>query len=215
MYDSEHIYECPSCDKKYRSVSGNYEPGRIERNWSDGFIESYRRYSFPLITRCDKCYSFFWIPSNGGFQNQDARNIKQGLFKSDDTMTNDFPVVRKLTPGEIAEALAIHNYHNPEDEKYLRTRLWWTINDPLRKDIQSDVVPEFRTLFEENLEAMIYKTKADSSESLFILAEMNRELGQFTEAKILIEKLKGVLCGKTIAKFRKKIEGKETRVFQI
>jgi hypothetical protein len=176
------IIECPSCRCKYQNSTGKYGLERGNEIWSDGYNKNEKIHNFPLITRCSECLSYFWISATRDSGDAGSQMVIPGLFDTKVSEKSSFPEVRKLNPDEFAETIALKKYQNPDEEIYLRTRLWWTINDQLRDGKQSEIPAELKTLFEENLETLIYKTLADSSHNLMVLAEMHRELGLFDDA---------------------------------
>jgi hypothetical protein len=183
------------------------------RNWSDGFRSNDAFYEITRITRCDVCYEYFWITEPIRNDLKDRQILMITLQKPEITDNEVFKTIRKLNVDEYAEALAMKKYHNPEDEMFIRTRLWWSINHPVRNSLREDIEPEMLALFEENLETLIYKTRPDGSAPLFLLAEMNRELGLFREAEKFLNQINDDSFAGPRAKMLGKITSRDKKVF--
>jgi hypothetical protein len=215
MHNLAKIIQCPGCEQKYRNKSVVYWLDREGKIWSDGYKSNDIANEFPLITRCDECYDYFWISDAGILRSTKSRLFCLALNHIEVSGKNNFQCVRKLTPEEYAEAIAIKKYRNQEEERYLRTNLWWAINTPFRNGKPAEISPELNPLFEENLETLIYKTPADSPENLLLLAEIHRELGLFNEAKQYLDHVTGNKYRKRIFKMNEKIKSQDKRVFLV
>lgn len=102
---------------------------------------------------------------------------------------------------------------NNEKKYWLRTRLWWAINDLIRNQVsflklfrklvserrifdfikskihQKKLFHHYNTLFRENIEQLIKLVNPDDEGAYFLLAEMHREIGQFRKARHYINKV--------------------------
>ncbi|NTV83445.1 MAG: hypothetical protein HGA23_03970 [Bacteroidales bacterium] len=183
--------------------------------WSDGYNSHDIAHEYPLITRCDECYGYFWVSSVSRFNQKDHHLISFAIHKQIHPGKNKYKPIRKLVPEEYADVLALKRYRDLEEERYLRTHLWWTINDPLRSGIQEDIAPELKELFEENLEALIYKTPLNGAESQLTLAEIHRELGLFRQAEKHLDKVADRKYEQFLLKMRQRIEINDRRIFLV
>jgi hypothetical protein len=213
MVNRIQIIECPTCGCKYLNSSGRYGLQRVNKIWSDGYNPNENVHDFPLITRCGECLSYFWISATMASGSAESQMVLPGLFDPKVKRKSSFPEARKLNPDEFAETIALRKYQNPDEEKYLRTRLWWTINDQLRYGNQGVVPEEYKTLFEENLETLIYKTPADSPHNLMVLAEMHRELGLFDDATRYLDLVQDEKYEPFALKVKQKINMGDKKVF--
>ncbi len=196
------VVACPVCGKQYRNKFGKFIKCREGKLWSDGYRANNPVHVAPLFSRCRECYAYFRIADSSAAVDPD--------ILADDGI----PVVRILKPGELAETLALKSYRDPEEEKYLRTQLWWALNGPVRSG-QAGIDPEFVVLFEENLETLIYKTISNGPESRLMLAEMHRELGLLNEAMRFLDQARDLKFNDFCEKMREKIEKGERRVFLV
>jgi hypothetical protein len=182
------------------------------RRWSDGYRSNDTSYEIARITRCDICYEYFWVTDPTSIDLRE-RQVLIAIHKPDNADNEEFKPLRKLNVEEYTEALAREKYQNPAEERFIRTRLWWNINHPVRNSVQEELDPDLKIIFEENLEALIYKTPADEDDNLFLLAEMNRELGLFREAEKHLNLVNDGLLKPKILKMKEKIAAKDKKVF--
>jgi len=215
MQSPTKIIQCPNCEQVYRNKSVIYWLENEKKIWSDGYMENDIKQEFPLIMLCDECYDYFWIKGMGKSKHPGPGVKRLALNKVEVSGKYDFLNIRKLTPEEYAEAIAMKKYRNREEERYLRTNLWWAINAPFRSGGPDDISPERYPLFEENLETLIYKTPADSPENLLVLAEICRELGLFSKSEKYLNQLPVKSYKPVIIKMKEKIINKEKKVFQL
>lgn len=213
MHNHAKIIQCPACKLEYRNRSVIYWLEKDVKTWSDGFKSNDIAHEYPIITRCDECYHYFWISGVRLLEHNGPRMIQIAINQHGTHEPQTVPVIRKLKPEEYGEVLALKNYRDNGEEKYLRTHLWWSINTPLRNGMLKDIAPDLKPLFEENLETLIYKTPAESPDKLFTLAELHRELGLFNEALSYLDQLSGNGYGKSIPLMKQKILNQDRRVF--
>lgn len=206
---------CPACEQKFRNKSVIYWFDQAGKFWSDGYRSNDIAHEIPLITRCDECFVYFWIAPVHKPLSINSKMVRMELNPLDLSGNIRFKQVRKLTTEEFAEALALKKYEDQEEEKYLRKHLWWAINHPKRQEVPDEVSPELHSLFEENLETLIYKTPPESHENLIELAEMNRELGLFNESEKFLNRIVNGYSRDLVLKMREKIEMKNKMVFQV
>lgn len=173
--------------------------------WSDGYNSSDPACVYPMITRCDRCLHYFWIRS-------DYQNIRNSTPKII-SMLPEFPHTRRLNAFELAEVITSHSFNNPGTETYLRKLLWWTINDIYRFNSNLEVETSMKSLFEENLESLIYKNPPQSPENHLQLAEIYRELNQFNQARQCLHLVKSPSLEKFVNQMNLKIDEMDNRVF--
>ena len=213
MHNPVKIIQCPTCEQKYRNGSVIYWLEHHNKIWSDGYRSCDISNELPLITRCDECYSYFWIAPVSNPSGRKSGLVWLSLNPIHSPGKFSIQPVRKLAPEEFAEVLALKKFTSPEEERYLRIQLWWAINYPLRNGKPLEISVEMAELFEENLETLIYKTPANGPENLLTLAEMNRELGQYREALQYLDRVRDPDYRPIIQKLRQKITLEDRWVF--
>jgi hypothetical protein len=207
---------CPVCNTNYRKQSVICWLNREYEVWSDGYRNLDISHEFPMITRCDVCFNYFWVRNSRKPGYKVPGDLKLGINRVESKEMDKHLRIRNLTPEELADTLALKVYRDQDEERYLRFNLWWTINSIHRNGHTEEISPEIQEIFNENLETLIYKTSPDSPENLIILAEMYRELGQFKDASKRLDLLGGTLSGVAVSlKMRQKIAQGDKKVFLI
>ena len=123
--------------------------------------------------------------------------------------------------------------YDDEKETYLRTKLWWSINNIIRnlstwqsarnlgqlrgilkhrrKSLQ--LFSKYKPLLDQNLDRMIFLYIKSTEADLLFLANMYREKGNFKKAQDVLSKFTGNK-GKAYHKIKRKIRQKVSRVIQ-
>ena len=98
--------------------------------------------------------------------------------------------VKNLSEFEYLEAISNGMAKNKDQELYLRTYAWWTINDLIRYRAIVDQVENEQSIFSpeaiQNLKNLYSKFDAEKQQERLLKAEIARELGQFEEASSLL-----------------------------
>ena len=205
--------ECPRCGQGYIKrtlVSGNTFGGRL---WSDGKAEYPMMPDFPVITRCDHCLNYFWVNGSQDLDDPLSHQRRAGLVRDDILSSEEMPFVRFLTVDEYADALMRRKYKGARQHKQLRMLLWWAINDTVRDDHRSDILPEYTDYFEENLETLIRLSPTEGAENLLLQAEMHRELGLFGEALSYLSMIRDEEYQPIVVKMKDQIARRNRNVF--
>jgi hypothetical protein len=175
----EIIY-CPFCNAVYQKqslISGNTFGGI---HFSDGQHFYPMLPSHPQLTICDTCNNFFWVKDL-----ESTENMRD--YQGDD----DPPFVRWPEQEEWIRALSQVIFRDPTEEIYIRTHLWWVLNNKFRVEDRikpaNEVFPG--KLYEENLFALLRLHMAGKNPDYLLLAEMHRELGFFEKALELLEQI--------------------------
>jgi len=151
-------------------MSSNTFGGKL---FSDGKMIAMMSPDIPLITKCTKCTTIFWLNKT----NQVEEPQKNTPIESAD----------HLTIAGYLVAVADKNYNSREQEIFLRKRIWWGFNDKVRAG-----QPQFETENDEkNFRANVYRLldllDPHDSYHCMMIAELHRNLGNFLESeKILL-----------------------------
>jgi hypothetical protein len=212
MAPDDFIINCPVCSKKYWidfSIKGlNKRCGK----WSDGFKEGDIVFYGQLLMRCDECFGYSWTEVDTPGRNE-IGNITESFSIEKLSENETIKELRPLNPDEYAEAIALRCYNSPEVEQVLRKRLWWKINDPIRIGKQKWIDPKWKTLFEENLESLIYRMQRNEQKNLLMLAEIHRELGLFAKAGNYLDLIKTASGKADVSEMRARISERDPLVF--
>lgn len=182
----DNIIECPHCRglaKISIIVSGNTF-GAVR--WTDGKMEAPMLPDQTKLTKCNNCDKFYWL--------EDAAIIGEyDWFNGEDAIPEEWKkaqAVQDLDISALVEALDQALGDTPDREKYLRTRLWWALNDLIRQRDHVDVFLHHKELFYNNLQAIdvLLQSSHDGADQL-IRAEIAREAGDFDKCLELLSNI--------------------------
>lgn len=143
------------------------------------------------ISRCVRCDSFFWVDDTeivGELENS-PRGVEELDVISTDAVPEDHKF-RRLGPGELLEALDEGFGATSGETRYLRRRVWWRANHPIREAVQEDKdLGEYgpTNAVRDNLTAMLDLLDPEDEEDRLARGEVLRELGQFSEAMRVLD----------------------------
>jgi hypothetical protein len=171
------VIECPHCSKKALKrglISGN-TIGAIF--WSDGKMEASMLPEFPEVVKCKYCSKFYWI--------ENAKVV--GTLSFEEKLSTSLKYVSFPSSDEYKELLTSDVIKKDEEERYVRIRLWWSLNDPVRgKDEGKTSVPNW-DLFKSNLNQLLQLLSNEIPRDRIMMAEINREMGNFNKAIEILE----------------------------
>ncbi|TSA37104.1 MAG: hypothetical protein D4R64_06210 [Porphyromonadaceae bacterium] len=146
-----------------------------EKFYSDGKRIALRFPDFPDLTKCYQCGKYFWLDTA-------ERHVKTVGQNRIDTFTPErIEEVRFLTIDEYFEALSIMIPKKKSMEKFIRLKIWWAYNDTVR-DIESVYASFWNDeRWKSNLEIFIGLLDPFDINELIMMAEMNRNLGDFSK----------------------------------
>jgi len=162
--------------------------------WSDGFVYMPYWRNTPALLQCERCLKPMWY--------EDMLTVEQARSASGDEKwyhhTDDPHPPLEPDARLMARFIDEEVYRNAEEEWYMRTRLWWMLNHPLRAGRgrwrRPEPVwtgPEAQAAFTANAEALERLLTAGEvqADSLLMRAELKRELGHFEEAVALLDQV--------------------------
>jgi len=176
------IYKCPNCDNILQNqslLSGNTFDCKI---YSDGKRIYPMLPEFPDLTKCKKCKHIFWLSKTneiGSYNWGDENNL---LWQNADK-------AEFLTIDEYFMALALNVAKDKSGEFYIRQRIWWSFNDRVRNGKVLYNSEEEKTRWESNINGLIKILDPDDVSQLIMIAELNRNLGNFEICLTIIESL--------------------------
>jgi len=196
-------YKCPACGSLLSTISLVSGNTIGSTNFSDGFQIAYMLPDIPLISRCFKCSTLFWLDEESHMENIE---------------NNDYKEASTLVLEEYLIALETHNYKTDADEIYLRMRLWWAFNDRVRAGKPLFLLEKDETIWRNNLELLLKKLDSEYNEDIIMMVEIYRNLGDFKKSKDLLASLQNdeVYDYKELKKsFEKELIKKNTVVFKL
>lgn len=172
-----YFYHCPGCSNVIANdsiASGNTYGSSL---YTDARRIAPMLPEFPIITKCQVCNTFLWLDIAEPFTS--SHDSGNELYKS--AQKAEF-----LSIEDYFSALAIE-VSGDSDERYIRTRIWWTFNDRIRKNDPLFQDPTDEQRWTGNCNKLIdLLDPADMIQRLNI-AELNRNLGRFNECLTLLD----------------------------
>jgi hypothetical protein len=181
MLGPDRILACPICGafaKAITLMSGNTF-GAV--HFTDGSMIAMHMPDVPRITRCKNCNSLFWL------NDENAVWEPWGGVPADPEILERAQGVEPPSADDFAEALTAGLAADPEQEIYLRVRLWWAANQRLRT-APKDILPEWSADMAENLERLDQLLDDSEPGGVLLKAEIARETGRFDEAAELLDR---------------------------
>jgi hypothetical protein len=146
--------------------------------WTDGKCEAPMLPDEPSLLKHPTESVLFW-------RNQ-CKEIGEIDFWSNDAANpewNDLPEVEEPNETDYLAALNSPLSKPKSKEKYIRMRLWWLGNDPIRRDKTITLSDSHQV----NMLHLLTLLKDKTCEELLMKAEILRELSRFDEALLLLQ----------------------------
>ncbi len=199
MLLTPEIAKCPYCNTEhlyYQAMSGNTIGATF---YSDGFASGSMYPDFKQYGKCSSCKKVFKLQNPTDNNGEDEK-----LPSLPDPDLYDF--IGYLESGEDITA---------DDERYIRTRIWWFFNDRIRRNqpVFSDNAD--KAIWKQNILVLISLTDNLSPESLLCKAELMRNLGRFRHSRSLLKGVKGVDYQDVKRQILKKCFQRQRKVFVI
>lgn len=235
---STRIIQCPLCKNMMSTYQLNSYTVFKSTVYSDGKIVS----NPPImhdkrILICSECKKPFWT-DDAIIENEDSDLNIDELPNANDVHDLPFAFETDFSTklAEYYSELLSQGFANTVDrEVYLRTDLWQLLNNNIRnkpvnkvKDIiigiVREVIPQNNTieetdktteLFENNLKKLIKLYEPNNNDDLLLLAEMHRELGNFSKASSVLEKIKDIDNNFAYKEIFEAIKLKKKEVFKL
>ena len=226
--------KCPHCGilmSAYELMS--YTVHRAE-TWSDGKTE----FGVPemhLIGICPECSKVFWrddarIEREEPGQQEEELPSVMDIHDLDWRLDDDRDIKRVAFYQDLLDKGFTDT---DEKEFYVRTRIWWSVNDLVRhlatwrsarnlRQLKAIVSHRAKTrklfaryaeIYRKNLDRLLFIYIKTADVDLLYLANMYREQGNFRKAADILAKVERK--GNTWKKVRKKVRRKDRRVFKI
>ncbi len=171
------VIECPNCRKTVLQETLSSGNTFSARTWSDGYQEAPMLPDYPEVTKCTGCKNIIWLSQ--------GKVVDEIYFGEPLKVEIDY--AKHLTIKELCKFLTLTT-HTEEEEKYLRFRLWWRLNQRARKNPLADFSESNKKLFTANLVRLLNLAEPDNSDELLFRCEALRELGIFREAEELAKR---------------------------
>lgn len=198
----DFYYKCPQCKNLIVRGSLISTDTKGARLYSDCKTIAPGSPDYPVITKCRKCNSIFWL-----FKLEDADFTPEHVKKNAD-------VAEFLSIDEYFLALSKGLAENTEEEIYIRQRILWAFNDRYRDGNEAQE-SEIDERFNENIAAFMKLLNPAKPDDVLLLAEIYRVQGKFDECMNLLSSSVNSDDAWVLDSFNKQCAIKNTRVFEI
>ena len=184
----DYYYCCPKCSavaSRTSIVSGNTF-GAVY--WSDAKREAPMLPDAPALVACPSCRTYLWIALLTSVGKIDCYNAPPDNGELPARWENA-PRFRNPDGNDFAEALTAGLADTAEHERYIRVRIWWSLNDQHRKGDRTNRGHD--TSFLSNLNRLATLLD-DTANDTLLRAEIARESGCFAQTVELCDTLFGV-----------------------
>jgi predicted RNA-binding Zn-ribbon protein involved in translation (DUF1610 family) len=180
QYGPNSVYQCPNCEEVTvrRSLRSGNTFGAVL--FSDGKLKAPMLRKFTKIVKCKKCGAFYWLKNENKIAQYDVFDSKKrGEWRSADQAAF-------LSVSEYIEAINL-KIGTTEEQKYLRTMLWWKFNDRIRDGGDIFTENNDKEAYESNCIELIKLLDKNNDKEKILIAELCRNLGNYIECNAILE----------------------------
>ena len=157
LFGSDQFYQCPKCNNILYNgslISGNNMGAKL---YSDGKQIAPMQIEFPVISKCSKCNTIFWL--------ENEIEIQKHV---------DSEEVEFLSISDYQTALKNKLFRSKEEEIYLRKGIIWGFNDRIRNgDTLLDSESE-KEIWTDNIQKLISLLDQNDLEDKLLIIELLR-----------------------------------------
>lgn len=228
------VLKCPNCGTLLSAYDLMSYTVHNAESWSDGRTG----FGIPSVERigiCADCRLPFWkddakLPDDPDWQSHEDLASVMDMYDLEWRFDDD----RNVKTIDYFKGLLEDGFADTEDKEfYVRTQLWWAINDLIRyrggyrsvrklsmltallkhrRELKK-LFNSYRDFLHKNLERLIFLFIKGEEPDLLYLAEMYRETGNFSKALEILDKVER--HDRTWRKIRKMTKRKDSRVFEL
>ena len=173
-------YKCPKCETIVSYMAASSMNNFGSTMYSDGYESGMMMYHNQLLAKCGDCKTLFWL---WGEDNYLGKDFDENISKLN---CYDAPKAQDLSFVDIKQAIKKEVYTDNDQEKYLREQLWWGFNDRVRQGKDLFVQKTDEKLYTENCLELMRFYDNNNIEQIFLMAELNRNLGNFAGCKAIL-----------------------------
>lgn len=170
----EIIRQCKYCKGLFRQLSVLSGSSALAKSWSDGKVRSAMCPDVSYLVKCPNCTKPLWV--------EESIIVQEVAIDSNDALEALPPLAMALQ--DYVELLGGENLEY-DHEYYLRTLLWWESNNSRRYGNSPQL--EYSKLEINNLLKLEQLTFLNTDAERLARAEINRELGRFSDAEKLLQ----------------------------
>lgn len=168
----KEILECPSCKTLFSlsTIRSGNSFGAVR--WSDSKIDAPMLPSSPRLIRCHGCSKFFWV----------NELIEIGKYNWDETPPFDWKNATPLSHLSLAELLEFLGNKQEltlSQEYYVRIRVHWEYNDPIRLGKLHSIPDASKIEWHMNIERLFQTFDWNNHQNRLLAAELIRNLEEW------------------------------------
>jgi hypothetical protein len=205
----DRIVACPSCRAPARHLtlaSGNTFGARA---WTDGKQIAPMLPRPPAVVRCRRCAACYWLADAEQVGSVDRWNpgpdAKQGAFA-------DAEPVQEPSEAEYYDALRLGLARDDDAERALRIFAWHRSNEPFRDAPAPTGAASRSPEWRANLRALAALLDEADRNMLLLKAEALRELGDWDEARALLDRVADPQFAPVVRQLRSLCEARDSNV---
>lgn len=201
-----YLLKCPKCSKMFYTESVRSMNNFGSTLYSDGKQVGSMMREFPSIIKCNNCSKFFW--------RQKAEIVEKDY--EEDTIKQYWKAaepIEFLNMEELFESLKSDAISSDNNSAFIRQRIWWIYNDRVREGKELFIDEADENNWRKNLLRLKDFSDTAKDTQKLLVAEMNRNLGNFNECLELLNSIKDDSLNWIVEKFRELCNKKETLVF--
>lgn len=207
---TEEIIECPQCRVKFSHWALRSYNTFGATFWTDGHVGGDMFEDWSPLLICPGCNRFLWRDELTVLYTEDDWRERLGeLWVSDPLI----PKAGALQESHYLEVLRQSLWRTPEEEAFIRIRVWRYLNKPYRNkpDLPFKVTHQAKA----NLQRLLELLDKPYPEEAIIKAEILRELGKFKDCLRILDVMVIKPTETTGAVIRRLAEAGERRVAPI
>ncbi|MBX3730846.1 MAG: hypothetical protein KF858_16840 [Candidatus Sumerlaeia bacterium] len=136
-----------------------------------------------VVAKCPDCKRFYWI-EEADVVGVIPHYAKPGDVPLEWTLAEE---IKRLTIDEYVEALEAGVGRDASEERFLRVRFWWSVNDFVRRDPTAEIPATYAQKLPENLARLSALLDVRNPKDRLMKAEIARVMGDFAQVEELLE----------------------------
>lgn len=178
------ILQCPECEsllQRETLMSGNTFDAI---HYSDYKTEAPHLPSLPIISKCNRCNTIFWLDKLKKIGSYSYGKTNQEDWEAAEIagFLNIEDLFRALnTKGIVSEK---------EDELYIRQNIWWAYNDRVRNGNNLFESSEDELKWRNNINHMMALLDPNDENEKMFIAELHRNLGNFEDCQSIMDSIR-------------------------
>lgn len=188
------IIECATCLNYMAKHSLNSSFVLFTVGYSDGYTYSIGDEEFPVLSKCEKCSTYFWVHEARKIAIYNLSHYEEDKIYDDlSVKSKEAKALKFIGFDDYIKVLNTPVIKNDEDELFVRSRILWGFNDRIRKDIFGGKLKQSlfqnendESIWNFNLSRLYELLDTKSDDAIIMKADVCRTMGKFDECIALI-----------------------------